>query len=107
MGRKWSVYSAGRRSFSYRDWRKAVLEKHGSRCAECGSYYMVECHHIEPWEEKPELRFLIKNGICLCFSCHAKKHLFMKDGEYLKKAERQRRRRKIISDRIKACTSWA
>lgn len=67
----------GRNTLMYKNWRRRVLEKHKSRCAECGSYNLVECHHIKQYISNPELQLDVDNGICLCFDCHSKKHDFM------------------------------
>jgi predicted restriction endonuclease len=67
----------GRDSYQGRNWRKDVLDKYGSKCAECGTYYKLECHHIKGWEEHPELRFDVKNGVPLCYECHKQKHEYL------------------------------
>ena len=68
-------------------WRTAVLNVHGSKCVLCGSYKLVECHHVEEKSSNPELQYEVDNGICLCYECHSKKH------EYIEKYKSQRERR--------------
>jgi len=63
--------------FKTKRWRKEVLERHNSRCVECGSYKLVECHHIKEKDRFPELQFDVDNGTCLCFKCHSSKHDYM------------------------------
>ena len=36
-----------RNNYSYRQWRKAVLERDGFKCAYCGSTENLEAHHIK------------------------------------------------------------
>lgn len=58
----------------YIEWRKAVYERDGFACQECGATGALNAHHIKPWAHYPGLRFALENGITLCPVCHAKKH---------------------------------
>lgn len=63
-------YSA-RRTYEYRLWRKAVLER-DRNCIWCGSEERLEIDHILPFASYPELRLAIDNGRVLCHDCHKK-----------------------------------
>jgi len=75
------------------EWRDAVFERDNFTCQDCGSSgdaILIHAHHIKCWDEYPELRIEISNGITLCSSCHARLHgkqkcNFMKDGVSLLK----------------------
>lgn len=57
----------------YKDWRKAVFVRDDYVCQSCkkrGSD--LEAHHIKSWDDYPDLRYCISNGITLCKSCHYK-----------------------------------
>lgn len=53
-------------------WRKAVLERDGHTCRECGQP-ATEADHIIPRAVAPQRAHDIDNGQALCPSCHAKK----------------------------------
>jgi hypothetical protein len=55
-------------------WRKAVFERDGYKCQNCGSQKTLHAHHIKPRKDYPELAFDIKNGITLCKKCHIIEH---------------------------------
>jgi 5-methylcytosine-specific restriction endonuclease McrA len=59
------------KSLDYRDWRKAVYERDGYTCQNCGQRggYLT-AHHVKSWAEHPELRYEIDNGQTLCEPCH-------------------------------------
>lgn len=58
------------------DWVRAVKDRDGWKCTECGSEEQLEAHHIKPWKRYPELRYELSNGATLCHSCHVKAHKF-------------------------------
>lgn len=43
-------------------------------CTHCGENPQMHAHHIVSWEESPDLRLDIDNGICLCKKCHLSLH---------------------------------
>jgi 5-methylcytosine-specific restriction endonuclease McrA len=58
-------------------WRKAVLLRDGWACQSCGRVCgkKREAHadHIIPIAQRPDLRYDVANGQCLCHSCHSRK----------------------------------
>ena len=77
-------------SIEYRAWRLDVLRNGGRKCAECGSVRTLHCHHIKTWDEYPELRFDVSNGMVLCKECHIARHPFM-----TKYKDKKRRTKKL------------
>lgn len=61
----------------YRLWREAVFERDDWTCQECrvrGGE--LQADHIEPWRDRPELRYEVSNGRTLCVPCHKKTPTF-------------------------------
>jgi hypothetical protein len=56
----------------YKKWRKAVYtrDKHTCQWPNCSSKKRLNAHHIKTWAEYPSLRFVIDNGITLCYLHH-------------------------------------
>lgn len=65
-------YRTGYYSNEYKNWRKAVFERDGFTCQECGDMGYVTAHHIKSFAHYPDLRYEISNGKTLCESCHEK-----------------------------------
>lgn len=64
-----------RQSTEYKNWRAAVFQRDGFKCAICGQVGgELNAHHIRSFKDYPELRFDINNGITLCVRCHRKVH---------------------------------
>ena len=63
-----------RRCKAYRDWRKAVFVRDGYICVRCDSNDRLETHHIKEFSKYKKLRFNVKNGETLCYTCHKKEH---------------------------------
>lgn len=55
-------------------WRKAVLERDGHRCVNCGHTKDLQAHHKKSWAHHPDLRTEVSNGQTLCWLCHAAHH---------------------------------
>ena len=62
-----------RTSAQYKYWRIGVLISDGHTCQCCGSRIKKDLvvHHVENFAERPDLRFVISNGITLCKHCHS------------------------------------
>lgn len=58
----------------YTRWRAGVMARDGSECTECRSTTNLDAHHIVGWNESPELRFEVSNGVTLCRRCHMRLH---------------------------------
>ena len=57
-------------------WRRSVKEIDGGFCklhffvTSITCWGNIECHHIEGKQARPDLRYDISNGICLCQNHH-------------------------------------
>ena len=69
-----------RNNYTYRQWRKAVIERDGE-CQMCGAVENLHAHHIKPFARYPKLQFDIDNGLTLCQTCHFKLHKEMRDAD--------------------------
>jgi len=64
-----------RKSKEYNIWRKGVYKRDYWTCRMCNiKQKSPVAHHIKGFNEYPELRFDIDNGLTLCRSCHKKVH---------------------------------
>lgn len=65
-----------RKNADYRRWRSEVFERDNYTCQNCGDNKggNLEAHHLEPWENNKELRYIVNNGVTVCRDCHAKIH---------------------------------
>lgn len=64
-----------RRNFEdplYKQWRKAVYirDNHTCQWPGCNNRKRLNAHHIKTWSNYPGLRFLVDNGITLCYLHH-------------------------------------
>lgn len=66
-------FTNDRKDPRYNTWRNEVLHR-DKVCQCCGLEKRLEAHHINGFEEYPDLRFDVGNGITLCQFCHAKYH---------------------------------
>jgi 5-methylcytosine-specific restriction endonuclease McrA len=65
-----------------RKWSKAVRERDGNTCKDCGmTSKRLHAHHIIRLEEciNSSLEFDISNGVTLCPKCHKTRHKQSKD----------------------------
>lgn len=56
----------------YKEWRKKVYTRDNHTCQwpNCCSKKRLNAHHIKTWANYPGLRFLVENGITLCYQHH-------------------------------------
>jgi 5-methylcytosine-specific restriction enzyme A len=57
----------------WRALRMQALERDDWQCVQCGTHVGLECDHIEPVRDRPELAFVLSNLQILCGRCHARK----------------------------------
>lgn len=55
-------------------WVKAVKDRDGWKCVECGVTESLHAHHIKRWRDYPDLRYEVSNGVTLCHECHELAH---------------------------------
>jgi hypothetical protein len=72
-----SEYFKEAMSPEYKLWRKQVLERDNYTCQDCGATpeknsHLIHAHHVKPYDEYPELKFVVSNGKTVCAKCHAK-----------------------------------
>lgn len=59
----------------YNDWRECVYKLDNYTCHSCGQIGgSLNAHHIESYNNNPELRTEVSNGITLCETCHNNFH---------------------------------
>lgn len=59
----------------YKEWRKAVYDRDGYVCVQCGvsgDGRNLNADHIKPWSLYPAHRYELDNGRTLCRDCHKK-----------------------------------
>jgi predicted restriction endonuclease len=56
----------------YKEWRKKVYARDNHTCQwpNCSSKKRLNAHHIKTWADYPGLRFVVENGITLCYKHH-------------------------------------
>lgn len=64
-------------------WARKV--KRAGACEICGSKEKLVAHHLVPWSASIKGRFDVKNGQCLCESCHKMMHNDLLWIEYMSK----------------------
>jgi len=59
----------------YKNWRRSVFSIDNYLCLKCATKgAKINAHHIKSWEDYPESRYDINNGITLCVKCHREIH---------------------------------
>jgi 5-methylcytosine-specific restriction endonuclease McrA len=66
-------YRNNRHDPAYKEWRAAVMkrDKHKCQMPDCKAR-AKQVHHIVRYADSPYLRFVVSNGIALCWVCHRK-----------------------------------
>lgn len=72
-----------RRTREYRKWRVHVIRR-DKVCVACGSHKRRQAHHLEDGSHNPDLRFLVDNGVTLCYECHMAFHTMYKKSYRMK-----------------------
>jgi hypothetical protein len=63
-----------RNRYQSKMWVKAVKDRDGWKCVECGATDRLHAHHIKRWCDYPDLRYDMDNGKTLCHPCHEAAH---------------------------------
>jgi hypothetical protein len=64
-----------RHSMEYRFWRREVFKRDDYTCQKCGVRGgVIRAHHIESFDNNPDKRTLLENGVTLCKECHRNFH---------------------------------
>ena len=59
----------------YREWRTAIFQRDRYTCLRCSrSSTYLEAHHIFNWNDNPDKRYDLENGVTLCQNCHIEFH---------------------------------
>ena len=74
-----SNHDHGHYILGYAAWKKEVLERDNYTCQHCQSNKNLHCHHIESYQNHPDLRINTDNGIVLCNKCHKKLHFLFNE----------------------------
>ena len=53
--------------------RMQALDRDKWQCVQCGARRRLECDHIEPVRDRPDLAYSLSNLQILCGRCHARK----------------------------------
>jgi transposase len=74
-GRPWERF----KNPEYLAWRNAVLERDCYICQicsrQCKKYERgLAAHHVKPYADYPDLRYVVSNGLTLCRHCHMSLH---------------------------------
>jgi 5-methylcytosine-specific restriction endonuclease McrA len=71
-----NAYQRGYCDKQHRAWRLAVLTRDAWQCQSCGRVCPTRGAHADhklTVRERPDLRYNVSNGQCLCASCHSRK----------------------------------
>ena len=68
--------------WEYKEWRTKVYERDGYVCQICGETKSgsFNAHHLDGWDQHPDKRLDVDNGVTLCKACHMEFHLIYKYG---------------------------
>lgn len=72
-----NAYQRGYTDRRHQAWRLAVLTRDAWQCRACGRICtdkrQAHADHVVPVAVRPDLRYVVDNGQCLCVSCHSTK----------------------------------
>lgn len=75
-----------RHSFEYKEWIKIIFNRDNYTCQKCNKKSNnLKAHHIESFDNNPNLRTNIDNGITFCKDCHDNFHHIFGKGNNTKK----------------------
>lgn len=77
FGLKKRSKKSNRVSYKEEQWKKAVRERDDFTCRFPGCSFRsksIDAHHIAMRSRRPDLKFVVENGIALCRSHHAEVH---------------------------------
>ena len=57
----------------WRALRMQALDRDGWACVQCGTRHWLECDHVLPVRDRPDLAYTLSNLQMLCGACHARK----------------------------------
>lgn len=56
-------------------WARKVISRDKATCQNCGATGVeLQAHHVKPYEDHPDLRWEVSNGLTLCAPCHWNLH---------------------------------
>lgn len=65
-------------SIEYRNWKVNVFRKYNRKCLICGTPGVknneLQAHHLYSWDNNPDKRFDVSNGVALCKTHHTEFH---------------------------------
>ena len=53
--------------------RMQALDRDNWACVQCGTHKRLECDHVLPVRDRPDLAYTLSNLQMLCGACHARK----------------------------------
>jgi hypothetical protein len=90
-----------RKSPEYKLWRKSVFERDLYTCQKCNKVGgILRAHHIDSFDNNPNKRTLIDNGITFCQECHRNFHHLFGRGNNTKKQLKKFLLLEIIPDNL-------
>ena len=69
--------------------RLQALDRDEWQCVQCGTRRRLECDHVLPVRDRPDLAYTLSNLQILCGQCHARKTRIEVGGKPLSKPRQQ------------------
>lgn len=79
-----STSSDWRKTSDYTQWKKAVRQRYGNRCAVTNKTSNLHCHHLDNANSFPKKRFRVDNGILIHSKVHQHFHVQFMGGYHHK-----------------------